>query len=68
MIKVNNFQQIQMFERVDEILHPKNKARLNEDWPGLFRGVFLLMMPVDDLGEGFSSDFGRPTKEHYSMC
>ena len=40
-------------------MHPKNKARLNEDWPGLFRDVFLQMMPVDDLGEGFSSDFGR---------
>ena len=25
-------------------------------------------MPVEDLGEGFSPDFGRHTKEHYSMC
>ena len=26
------------------------------------------MMPVDDLGKSFSFDFGRPTKEHYSIC
>ncbi len=68
MIKVNNFQQTRMFDRIEEILHDKNKARLNADWPGIFRNVFLQMMPVDDLGESFSLDFGRPTKEHYSIC
>ncbi|OGV56074.1 MAG: hypothetical protein A2017_15180 [Lentisphaerae bacterium GWF2_44_16] len=25
-------------------------------------------MPVEQLGEAFSYDFGRPTKEHYSVC
>jgi hypothetical protein len=57
-----------MFDRIDEILHDKNKARLNTEWAGIFRNVFLQMMPVGDLGETFSLDFGRPTKEHYSIC
>lgn len=68
MIKVNNFQQNRMFERIDEILHPKNKIRLDEGWPGVFRNSFLQMMPVEDFGKGFSYDMGRPTKEHYSVC
>ncbi len=68
MIKLNNFQQNRLIERIDEILHPKNKARLDEDWPGVFRNSFLQMMPVEDLGKGFSRDLGRPTKEHYSVC
>ena len=68
MINVNDFQQNRLIERIDEILHPKNKARLDEDWPGVFRNSFLQMMPVEDLGKRFSRDLGRPTKEHYSVC
>ncbi len=41
MIKVNNFQQNRLIERIDEILHPQNKARLDEDRPGVFRNSFL---------------------------
>jgi hypothetical protein len=26
------------------------------------------MMPVKDIGESFSCNFGRPTKEHFSIC
>lgn len=68
MIKVNNFQQSRMIERIDEILHPKNKIRLDESWPGVFRNSFLQMMPLEDFSKGFSYDMGRPTKEHYSVC
>ena len=68
MIYRSDPRQIQMFDRVEEILHPKAQARLDADWPGVFRRVILQLMPVDQLGENFSSDFGRPTKEHYSIC
>ena len=51
MIKINNFQQNQLIERIDEILHPKNKVRLDEDCPGVFRNSFLQMMPVENLGK-----------------
>ncbi len=68
MIIRNDFQQNRLFGRVDEILSSKSKARLENDWPGIFRNSFLRMMPVEDLGKGFSSDMGRPMKEHYSIC
>jgi hypothetical protein len=29
---------------------------------------YFKLMPVEDIGKGFSPDFGRPTKEHYSIC
>ena len=41
---------------------------LEADWPGLFRRAILQLMPVDRIGEAFSSDLGCPTKEHYSIC
>ena len=68
MITRNDFRQNRLVERIDEILHPKVRARLDDDWAGIFRHVFLEMMPVDELGQGFSRDFGRPTREHYSIC
>jgi hypothetical protein len=68
MINRSNPQQILIFDRVEEILHPKAKARLDENWPGIFRRAILQLMPVEELGEGFSPDFGRPSKEHYSIC
>jgi hypothetical protein len=68
MINRSNPQQILLFDRVEEILHPKAKARLDENWPGVFRQAILQLMPVKELGEGFSPNFGRPSKEHYSIC
>jgi hypothetical protein len=68
MITRNDFRQNRLIERIDEILHPKVRARLDADWAGIFRNVFLRMMPVDDIGQGFSRNFGRPTREHYSIC
>ena len=68
MINRKNPRQRLLFDRVEEILSDKAKSRLDADWPGIFRRAILQLMPVEDLGEGFSPDFGRPTKEHYSMC
>ena len=68
MIYRESPRQVLLFDRVEEILHPKAQARLDGDWPGVFRRAILQLMPVDRLGEDFSYDFGRPTKEHYSIC
>lgn len=68
MIEKQDFQQSHLFDRIDEILHPKVKEKLNIDWPGVFRSTFLQLIPVDAINKGFSADFGRPTKEHYSIC
>ncbi len=38
-----------------------------DGWPGMFRHVILELMPVNALGEHYSPDMGRPTKELYSM-
>jgi len=68
MIHVSNPRQTLLFDRVEEILHPSAKARLDADWPGIFRRAILQMMPIEDIGESFSYNFGRPTKEHFSIC
>jgi hypothetical protein len=68
MIHLNDPRQTLLFDRVEEILHPGVKAKLDADWPGVFRRSILKLMPVESLGEGFSVDFGRPSKEHYSIC
>lgn len=46
MIYRSDPRQIQMFDRVEEILHPKAQARLDADWPGVFRRAILELMPV----------------------
>ena len=42
--------------------------RLQQGWQGIFRRSLLAVMPVEELGESFSSDTGRRTKELYSMA
>lgn len=41
---------------------------LNDNWQGLFRRSLLQLMPAEQLGSHFSADFGRPTKELYSIA
>ena len=67
MTKVNNFQQNRLIEQITKFCIQKNKTRLDEDRSVVFRNSFLQMMPVEDLGKGFSRDLVRPTKEHYSL-
>lgn len=68
MIYLQNPRQNLFFDRIEEILHPNAKARLDADWPGVFRRCILQMLPVAEVGAVFSEDLGRPTKEHYSIC
>ena len=68
MITKRDLRQSRLFDEVVEILHPKVRARFDADWPGILRRSILPLMPVEEVGKGFSSDFGRPTKEHYSIC
>jgi len=44
------------------------RRRLEESRPGIFRRSLLRRMPAEQLGEKFSPDFGRPTKELHSMA
>ena len=42
--------------------------RLREGWQGIFRTTLLSLMPADEVGEAFSEEKGRPTKELYGMA
>jgi hypothetical protein len=41
---------------------------LESSWQGLFRRWLLKLMPAQSLGDHFSADKGRPSKELYSMA
>ena len=48
-------------------LGPKRRRLLDESWAGLFREHILEELPVDALMPFFKEDFGRPTKELYTV-
>ena len=68
MQRIVNPQQSRLFDPFDPVLTEKTRARLLNDWPGVFRHVILELMPVNILGGHYSPDMGRPTKELYSMA
>jgi len=68
MQRIVDPQQSRMFDPFDPVLTDKTRARLLDGWPGVVRHVVLELMPVGTLGEHYSPDTGRPTKELYSMA
>ena len=50
-----------------EFLGPKRRKLIDESWAGLFRKHVLNELPVGKLRPFFTSGFGRPTKELYSV-
>ena len=48
-------------------LSPKRRKMLDQDWPGFFRQHVLDLLPVKKLATLFPQDFGRPTKELYTV-
>jgi hypothetical protein len=68
MQRIVDPQQSRMFDPFDPVLTDKTRARLLDGWPGVVRHVVLELMPVGALGEHYSLDMGRPTKELYSMA
>ena len=68
MLRIANPLQSRLFDSFDPVLTEKTRARLLDDWPGVFRHVILELMPVNILSEHYSPDMGRPTKELYSMA
>jgi hypothetical protein len=68
MQRIVNPLQSRMFDPFDPVLTEKTRTRLLDGWSGVFRHVILELMPVNMLGEHYSPDMGRPTKELYSMA
>lgn len=66
MIRIKDHKQLDMFDPWD-FLSPKRRRMLDESWPGLFREQLLGELPVDKIIPFFRQDFGRPSKELYTL-
>lgn len=66
MLHIKNPKQMELFDPWG-FLGPKRRNRLNQSWAGLFRSEILPMLPATALRCAFTSNFGRPTKEIYTM-
>ena len=60
--------QNKLFDSYRNVLSSLAYERLLKNWQGVFRHVILELMPVEEVGEHFSTDQGRPTKELYSIA
>jgi hypothetical protein len=60
--------QMNLFEPASAMFSPMTIKYLSSDWPGVFRGQMLHLMPADELGEHFHETVGCHTKELYGMA
>jgi hypothetical protein len=68
MQRIVNPRQTRLFDPYKPVLTATNRQWLEENWPGVFRHVILELMPVETLREHFDPNWGRPTRELYSMA
>ena len=66
MIRIKDHKQLDMFDPWD-FLSPKRRRMLDQSWPGLFREHLLCELPVQCIRPFFREDFGRPSKELYTL-
>jgi hypothetical protein len=66
MIRIKDHKQLEMFDPW-QFLSPKRRRMLDEGWPGLFRNQLLCELPVTEICSFFREDFGRPSKELYTV-
>jgi len=66
MIKIKSRKQQHLFDPW-QFLSPKRRKMLDQDWPGFFRRHILDLLPVKKVVPAFHRDFGRPTKEMYTV-
>lgn len=66
MITINDHKQQALFDPW-AFISPKRRRLLDEGWPGLFRTQILSELPVKEISLFFSSNWGRPSKELYSL-
>ena len=68
MRRIRDPQQKWMFDPFDGVLSAMARQRILTGWQGVFRSVVLDLLPVKELAQHFSANFGCPTKELYSMA
>jgi len=66
MISIRDNKQLNLFDPW-AFLSAKRRRMLDEDWPGLFRKFLLDELPVNEMRRYFCENFGRPSKELYSV-
>ena len=66
MIRIKDHKQRDIFDPW-YFLSPKRRRMLEESWPGLFREHLLDELPVEQIIPFFRDDFGRPSKELYTL-
>jgi len=66
MIRIKNQKQNTLFDPWS-FLSPKRRELLDQSWAGLFQKELLCELPVGEVASFFTNDFGRPTKEMYTM-
>ncbi|MBS3759123.1 MAG: transposase [Desulfobacterales bacterium] len=66
MIHLKDHKQGELFDPW-HFLSPKRRQLLDTSWPGLFKNEILPELPVSKLLPFFKEDFGRPTKELYTV-
>ena len=66
MIRIKDHKQQHLFDPW-RFLSPKRRRMLNESWPGLFREHLLCELPIDQIRPFSREDFGRPSKELYTI-
>jgi len=63
-----NPRQGRLFDPFEGMIPPLGLQRIRKGWQGVFRAALLELMPAKQLGEHFSPNIGRPTKELYSVA
>jgi hypothetical protein len=66
MIFTKDHKTMPLFDHWD-FLGPKRRKLMDQSWAGMFRKHILNELPVGNLRPFFTSGFGRPTKELYSI-
>jgi hypothetical protein len=66
MINIKNHKQGDLFDPWDH-MGPKRRKLLEDSWAGTFREHVLENLPVEEIAKFFKDDFGRPTKELYTI-
>jgi len=66
MIHIKDHKQKDLFDPW-AFLGPKRRELLDQSWAGLFQKELLCELPVGEVASFFTNDFGRPTKELYTV-
>jgi DDE family transposase/transposase-like protein DUF772 len=66
MIRIKNHKQQELFDPW-AFLSPKRRKLLDQSWAGLFQKQILSELPVPEIIHLFCDDFGRPSKELYTI-